>query len=121
MKHFTYIRLKKAVTKKAEKFYNLKGLECTNLQMEGFFDKDILLMTVFFQNNDLKHIDQLKLSEHKENLNLFLGQIEKQIENVNGIYYSRIFINFAERFEKIEIAYKTISNENKKITITQKY
>ncbi len=115
-----YKRLSKTLTKKAEKHYDLKGLKCKTVKLEGFHAQDILVIEVFFESG-LKHSEKMKLSEHTDTLNLFMSQMRKSISGFKKETYSKIFISLNEYMEKVELLYTNQSDELKKFAITQNY
>lgn len=119
-KRFMYKQLNKTLTKKAEKHYQLKGLKCKSILLEGFHQKDILLIKVFFESG-LEHSEKMPLSENKDTLDIFLGQIKKIVKGFEQEKYSRLFIDMKGYVEKIDLMYLNGEKETKKFSLTQGY
>lgn len=104
LKRLMYNKLKSKMTKQARQFYGIPNLECYAIKMEALHASDILITTNFIKNGG-DHKETLKLSEHSDTLDMFLGEVHKQLGNLKTPIYSALTITYEAHTEELEIKY----------------
>ena len=127
-RRFVYSRLKKAIEKKATEYYQrrdqLKSKEkyiAQKLIMEGFHEKDILIVVVIPQGAMGQYKEQMKLSENADSLNIFMSRIKQAVEGFDKEIYSKLSIDFLEKEDEINVTYLDVEGEEKVFRIKDYY
>jgi hypothetical protein len=102
MKRMIYGQMTTAINKKASK--NLKvDFKTKTVKIIGFFEED----KVFVTASDGKYEDtqKLVLSENREQLDIFIGQIEASVNNYHEPIKAEITLDINEKTEEVKLLY----------------
>ena len=121
IQRFMYGRVHRLLEKKASKYYDKKYL-AKELKLEGFHNADVLLITLTPRDPEAKiYEEKMILSEHREQLDLFLQKIKSAVNNYESEVYSQIIMDFDNRENRASVIYLDKLGKKHPFNLNEKY
>lgn len=103
MKKMIYGQMTSAINKKASK--NLNAVFKTKtVKIIGFYEEDIVFV-IASNGQSLEDTQKLILSENREQLDIFTGQIQASVNNYHEPIKAEIILDVQEKTEEVKLIY----------------
>lgn len=102
MKKMIYGQMTTAINKKASKNSGTE-FKTRTVKIIGFFEEDKVFVTA--SDGKIEDTQKLVLSENREQLDIFIGQIEASVNNYHEPIKAEITLDVIEKTEEVKLLY----------------